>query len=82
VLLPELGPASKAPATAVAKAGSGDHIVVPASEDALEVLSPAKAATPAAAEAASPRPSAAPPPAPIGLSIGFGAAGPESGIKP
>jgi uncharacterized protein len=82
VLLPELGPASKAPATAVAKAGSGDHIVVPASEDALEVLSPAKAATPAAAEAASPRPSAAPPPAPIGLSVGFGAAGPESGIKP
>jgi hypothetical protein len=56
--------------------------VVPASEDALEVLSPAKAATPAAAEAASPRPSAAPPPAPIGLSVGFGAAGPESGIKP
>jgi TPR repeat protein len=71
LLLPELGPVSKTPATAMAKAGSGDHIMVPASEGALEALPPAAAAS--AAEAVPSSKQGAPPLAPIGLSVGFGA---------
>ena len=82
LLLPELGPASKTPAAAMAKARPGDQIVVPASESSLPPLPAAKPATPAAAGAAPARPSGAPPAAPIGLSVGFGTTSPDAGIKP
>ena len=75
-MLPELGGVQAAAVTPPAKAKPIEKMVVPASGET------AKAATPTASAAADPVPLSkpgAPPAAPIGLSVGFGAAGAEPG---
>ena len=78
-LLPELGGVKAAATSPAAKAKPAEMIVMPASGGAQEPVAPTASA---ASDAAPLSQKGAPPPASIGLSVGFGAASTEPGLKP
>ena len=78
-LLPELGGVKAAATSPAAKAKPAEMIVMPASGGAQEPVAPTASA---ASDAAPLSQKGAPPPASIGLSVGFGGASTEPGLKP
>lgn len=78
-LLPELGGVRAASIAPPAKAKPTEMMVAPASAEGAKAASPTASAAADAAPLSKP---GAPPPAAIGLSVGFGATGTESGLKP